>query len=223
MKLESFYIESNARRKTRIKILEAAKELLCEYEFENVTMVDIANKCDITQRNLYRYYPNKNFLIIDVAYHVLTSQNIYNSCYFEKNKTLSGIDSLEKIIGSFLDYRKYDAIMLKNLKLIMKFDFYLNTLSSDDPAFLRYTKDYMVDYNITKRNDLRYAIELGIEDGTIELLKSEISLTVEYIIQSSNALLMRIFLKNKEREIFDFNLIDKHIEMIIRSLKSHNH
>ncbi len=219
MKLEDFYDESNAKRKTRIKIIEAAKELLSESDFENVTMIEVANKCDITQRNLYRYYPNKDFLIIDVIFSVINAKNIYNPDYIEKSKNLSGIDTLRMVVESFFYYRQYDEDVFKNYKLVMKFDFYLNTLSNDNPAFIRYTKNYMLDYNSDKRNGLRYALELGMEDGTIEMERNELELTVEYILQSSNALLMRILLKNKEREIFDFNLTDKHTDVIISSLK----
>ena len=219
MKLETFYNESNAKKKTRYKIMNATIALLTDNEFAHVTMMDVANACDITQRNLYRYYNNKDLLIVDAIYHKLNSMLNYESYDFQAREDAKAIDILEEIIKRYIHYNSFDESLLNYMKLIMKFDLFLNTLSDDNPAFIRFSKVYIVDFNMQFRDDLRQVLAKGQSDESIRLAPDAVDLTVEYIIHSSSGLLSRILLKQNERDIFSIDLIDMHIDVIIAALR----
>ncbi len=220
MKLEHFYDESNVKKKTRYKIVNQAIGLLVENEFDKVTMVDVANACDITQRNLYRYYKNKDYLIMDAIYYCVHKYTIYSSPVSVVMQAKTGIEVLRDVMDALAFRHDPDPEIIRAIKLMVKFDYYLNTLERDNPAYERYINEYVADFNIDIRNDLCTALSRGLQDGTIRALTEDVSAIAEYIFQSTSALLTRVLIKQTERKIFSFELVDRHMDMIIAGLKA---
>jgi AcrR family transcriptional regulator len=220
VKLEEFYNESNVKKKTRYKIINQAIRLLAENEFDKVTMIDVAVACDITQRNLYRYYKNKELLIIDAIYHCINEHSIYHSPLAVIAAGKSGIEMLRAILEALTIQLGDDPEIIRTIKLIAKFDYYLNTLDKDNPAYLKYINEYVSDFNTDIRKDLRTALSRGLKDGSIKPFSDDIAAMAEYILQSTSALFTRILIKRRERKLFNYDLITQHINMIISSLKA---
>jgi len=55
------------KREIKKQILEAANERFNHYGFNKTTMAEIANDCDMTAGNLYRYFHNKEEIITQIA------------------------------------------------------------------------------------------------------------------------------------------------------------
>ncbi|QUI22498.1 TetR/AcrR family transcriptional regulator [Vallitalea pronyensis] len=215
MELENFYNDTNFKKKKRYKILNEAIKLFMNNDFSHVTIQDVADACDVTTRTFYRYYSNKDMLIIDAFYHHSNNTYVYDKFDFKAHKDLKGIDILRKMITKNYNEADYD-----NVKFLMKFDLFLNSLDKDSEAFVKYTKDYAVDINADFREDLKKALEIGIDDKTILIDKSDMHLNVEYIIQSIASLMLRILMKQQANKKFSMDLLDRHIDMIIRGFSS---
>lgn len=221
MNVVDFYDESNAKTKTRNKIIDAAIELLIQHDFDQVSMVHIANYLDITQRNLYRYYANKDFLIMDAVCKFLYEHQ-YQHFPKECMQTEKGIVLLQEVLAHHFSIpTDTHRIQLDHLRFLSKFDFYLNTLQNDNPALERYRRLYMADYNEYIRDDIREAITVGLQDGSIILDSTYIDITVESIFQSLASLMGRIIIKKKERELYSHKLLERSIELFIVSLAAH--
>ncbi|MGL1892272.1 MAG: TetR/AcrR family transcriptional regulator [Spirochaetaceae bacterium] len=210
------YKESQTKAKTRQTILSKSLNLFTSNSIESVSLVEIAKVCDITTRNLYRYYPSKEFLVIDCTYFCFYNSQLSNS--FELDTSTTGLYQLKSIMISLINLKEDKTEDIGFTKYIMYFDIYISTLSKTHPAFIKYTKEYLPFIEEEDRYPIKSALMCGIKDGTINIKEEEIDLYDTYILQSIFSLLMRINIKEYENKKINESLVYKHIEIILEHL-----
>lgn len=215
--LASYYDESPTKMKTRYKIIKTGIELFSENGIEAVAMKDIADLCDITTRNLYRYYANKDLMVVDVAYYMflLSAMDSKNRCQDE----MSGMKALEAYIQDMYTIETSELFGLKLIKFILYFDLYLTKMSRSNAAYTKYTEVYLKNLSDLGMMELSEILIKGIEDGSIAIEKDEVEFYTEYIIQSLFSIVTRVLVKEEENPAINRRLIDKHIEIILAYLK----
>ncbi len=70
-----YYYDSPTRRQRRIRILQQLVDLFLKDENYLLTYAEICLALKIERRSLYRYYPTKNDILLDVAYLVVLDNN----------------------------------------------------------------------------------------------------------------------------------------------------
>ncbi len=217
--LSSIYNESRTKQNTRQIILKTALKMFKANEIANTSMQDIAQESEITVRNLYRYYPSKELLAIDVAYYYFTE--VVSQEHIPAALRETGIESLEEILRNYpgipADRKHYDS---DSFRFLTHLDFFLAALDESDPVFIRYTREYVPTFFTKLNNMLALALTQGITDGTIKIDFDEIEHYIEYITQTTLSVLMRISIKEKERPRTNISLYHLHIDMIIHYLKT---
>lgn len=211
-----FYNDSKTKSKTRELLIINSLELFSTNGIDGISLGRIAEACDITTRNLYRYYPSKEYLVIDCAYHSFLRLNEYSHDIESIN--LTGIEYLKKLMLRMLHLKKNREDELNFIKFIMYFDIYIATLEKSHPAFVKYTEKYVPQIDEVNKTDIITALEKGIKDKTINIKNSEIALYDEYIVQSLFSINMRIIIKEYENRSINSSLADKHIEIILDHL-----
>jgi AcrR family transcriptional regulator len=90
------------RKKTRDAITTATMQLLCNTDYENVTIRAIAKKARVTPSNIYKYFENKDELVA-ALYNDLTEDMIngLNSCIEGISDTRS---KLQRVTGFYMEY-----------------------------------------------------------------------------------------------------------------------
>lgn len=214
-KIEDFYNESPTKTNTRYSIINTSMDLFSRSGMDGISMVEIADACKITQRNLYRYYANKEMLVVDVAYHVITASEHIEEV--EINDNDSGYEAVRQIVENIYEE---DQESVKITKFIMYFDLYISKMDKSHPAFILYSTRYVKEMNYPMKTKLSIALKKGIKDGTISIPLSEIELYEEYIVQSLVSILMRVRIKEIENESINMSLAKKHIEVILKHISA---
>ncbi|MBI9015208.1 MAG: TetR/AcrR family transcriptional regulator [Clostridiales bacterium] len=217
-RIEDFYNESPTKTHTRHLIINTSVELFSESGMDAVSMVEIAKACKITTRNLYRYYPNKEMLVVDTAYHVITMSEHLDD--ITVNAEDSGYECVRKIIENIYKEDENLTLNFGIAKFIMYFDLYISKMDKSHPAFVLYTTRYVKAMNLPIKTKLYSALKKGIEDGSITIPISEIELYEEYIIQSLLSILLRVKIKEVENESINSSLVEKHIEVMLKYISS---
>lgn len=217
--IQEFYNESPTKTRTRATIIETAIDLFCEAGIDGASLVDIADKCNITIRNLYRYYANKEMLAVDAAYKVIIEAEHIDEMTI--NPDLNGYENVENIIKIIYMNEETIQFGLQASKFIMYFDLYISKMDKAHPAFILYTTEYVKEMNTPIKALLREALEKGIKDGSVLIKRSDIELYEEYIIQSTISLLMRVMIKESENKALNRSLVEKHIEVILNHIGNH--
>ena len=151
--LNAIYEESNKKSKTRDSIVRSALQIGANKGFSALTMPRVAEDSGITLRNLYRYYENIDWLIIDVMYYFYNSKP--HNEKLQRKTDESGADYLRRIMNEkFMEQFFADDFVLlpgfsnySGLRLMFEFNFFLLKLPPDNPVFLRYTQLYSKDVN----------------------------------------------------------------------------
>jgi len=134
-------------------IVETSAQLFLDKGISSVTIKDVAAKVGVGEATLYRYFANKQNLVVAVATRMAADVRDH---FFDLSAPKAGLDKLRAFYGDFLtvyrerpDYfrfiSKFDATVTPNSGL----DEYENTL-------LPYFEDYLAAYR------------LGREDGTVK-------------------------------------------------------
>ncbi len=212
-KLEDFYNESPTKRKTRLTIIQEAAKFFSDIGIDVVSITDIAQKSDITIRNLYRYYASKEFLVIDVAYHLLYKSDRFSE--LNNASLLDGIDQLALVLNHFYEIEKSDDAGLSLTKFVMYFDLYLYNMGEKHPAYLKYIDDYAPNIQEVGSLDIKNVLIQGIDDGSIDLRGADVDMTVEYIIQSLLSVIMRTLIKESENKKINHELVEQHIKVLV--------
>lgn len=217
-RIEDFYNESPTKTHTRYNILKTSIDLFSESGMDGISMVEVSEACNITTRNLYRYYANKEMLVVDVAYHVIVSSEHYEDDHVMPDD--SGYQSVKKMIENLYKNDENLSENLKVAKFILYFDLYISKMDKLHPAFILYTTQYVKAMNFPIKTKLTEALIKGIKDGTITIPISEIEFYEEYIIQSLLSLLLRVKVKEIENESINMSLVEKHIEVVLKYISS---
>lgn len=93
------------REEAKKRIVEAGLEVMCEKGYCNTTMEDIARRLDVSKPALYRYFKNKDELIVESATYLQTQ---YRKIKFTQNSDICPVDSWVEI---------FDIIMSSDPKI----------------------------------------------------------------------------------------------------------
>ncbi|QUH22395.1 TetR/AcrR family transcriptional regulator [Methanobacterium alkalithermotolerans] len=115
--------ERKKREKEQRKkdIQEAARELLIEKGYENVTMNHIAQKSELARSTLYLYFKNKEEIYLDIAlenFQVLNDK--FQKCY---KKKVSGMEKIRLLTRAYIKfYQEYPSYSLSRFYYEIPFD-----------------------------------------------------------------------------------------------------
>ncbi|MEO4051993.1 TetR/AcrR family transcriptional regulator [Solibacillus sp. CAU 1738] len=146
------------KERRRQKILESAFQVFARKGFEWTTMQDVADEANIGVATVFRYFPKKNKLIINVIIYILenslpTFQQIFN----EKG---TGYEKFEQLLNHYI--RLSEPGSLNNMKLLEAFETYI--VFAQEP--LEDLDEYYAAYaGIT--NIISDMIQQGKQDGSI--------------------------------------------------------
>lgn len=223
--LEEIYKEGKVKTASRKKIVHSALQLALLGSIESLSMQAVANKAGITLRNLYRYYDNKDLLIVDVIYYVISHFSV-DTDFPPINTSHSGLDLLRSLLCRFYvenpvryEDEELEVDEIAVYKLVNNFDYYLLTLDESNPAYQRYVSFYMKTENTFLNDYIDSLLEKGIEDGSIRIPQREIVLYRELITQSMMGLRDRVLLKEHEQKTVNMALLWKNVDMIIAYLE----
>lgn len=210
--IQKLYKDSPTKAKTRERIIQSAISLFSEKGMEAVLMKEIASGCDITTRNLYRYYPNKEMLVIDAAYVMFES---FTSAITPENNGETIPIQIKNHLQKYIKVEKSDKGGIKFTRFIMYFDLYINKMSKENPAYIRYVEEYRDKINGDGYTALTSLLVQGINDGSLGIELEEVDFYVVYIIQSLTSIMMRAIVKESENPTINDTLVDKQIDVII--------
>ena len=140
-------------------IISIASEMFLSEGIENVNIKDIANKADVGEATIYRYFSNKQTLVIYAAQKM--AENLHND-YFDLDDSTDGITMVEAFYNNFLKiysehpeyYRfiaEFDAIIQENSQL----ENYEYTLLPYMEIFLDAYEKGLIDKSIKMVDDIR--------------------------------------------------------------------
>lgn len=147
--------ESNTRRRTRARIVTAAKDLFVKHGVIEIPMQEIADACEITRTTLYDYFSNKNDLLQAAVYEGLLELYRFD---LPMPAYLDGFEKLRLFVQAL-----FDRFLEKRHIMRLLLTYYQTT----DPA--------QVDENdiqqaiVAKQHGyfVFHVIKEGIEDGTV--------------------------------------------------------
>ncbi len=152
MEIKANYNESRFKTKQRNFILQTAYHLFVERGIENVTMLEIAQACDIERRSLYNYYNDKDQLAFDIA-----------KCFFSSIEAISAIkdrsfenkyEEIKALVYAFYDFAISDP---DAIRFSLHFDHYFVS-RAEYTSYIRKAIDNILHVTLIKE---------GIEDGSI--------------------------------------------------------
>jgi AcrR family transcriptional regulator len=214
--INDFYNESRTKSKSRTLILEAATALFMQKGMERVTMTEIASKCEMTLRNIYRYYDTKEALIMDSAYYIFSYKKYVRKNVAYDNRT--GLDLLRDNLFKLFSIKNNDEY-LSFVQYIMYFDLFMSKLDNFHPAFIRYQSILRPVIDDSLYVELSEYLNIGILDGSIKVDEKEIDFYTAFISQSLFSLMMRVTMQRDLNPTIDETMITKQIDMIIDYLK----
>lgn len=134
------------------KIVEAAKELFTERGLNDVQMKDIAERAGAGVATVFRYFPKKDELIVEVAIRSLDAVE----AEFRRIISLkaSAFERLELLLDTLLDAQK--AEYYKSARFREAFESYASFRTEPLPAIGRY---------LTRQRQIMDLLEPLIEDG----------------------------------------------------------
>ena len=136
-------------------LLDTAIELFFMSSIEKVTIRDIAQKANVGEATLYRYFGNKTNIVFAA---VRKLQSIVASNYFKVEKGNSGYDKLSIFYHSYLDIFNE---RVEFYRFIREFDLFV--ITQDDTNLSEYENEIN-----QYKNFYLESYKLGLKDGTIK-------------------------------------------------------
>ena len=135
-------------------LVDMAMDLFMARSINEVTIKDIAVAAQVGEATLYRYFGNKQTIVVQVA---MKLKNIVDADYFQVNDKMNGYEKLEAF------YMSYYSIFVNHpdfYKFLSEFDAYMTGENSDvlnpyEEAIDQFKHAYM------------HAYEEGLKDGSI--------------------------------------------------------
>lgn len=145
-------------------MLSAARHLFTDYGFEKTTMQKIADEAGVGVATVFRYFPKKELLIIEVVKEVI---EVMVPRFEEITKSpQSGYDKMDAILDAYIDYifsANREAIIL-----LESFEYYI----AYNPMEESLTKEIYQTYAKIGRI-VDQVIQDGVQDGSILLDSTE--------------------------------------------------
>ena len=191
-------------------IVDIATDLFMCRSVSEVTIRDIAISAQVGEATIYRYFGNKQNLVMKVA---MKLQNIVSEGFFRLEKGKNGFEKLA------LFYESYYEIFNKHpdfYKFLNEFDAYIAVEKSDDMnpyenAIDQYKAFYMKAY------------ELGLKDGSIKKQK-DINMfyfsTTHALLELCKKLAFKKAVLNQDKQIEKDSEIKCLIDIILVSLNN---
>lgn len=143
----------------KMVMIEQATLLFIAHGFENTTMNQIAEKANVGIATLFRYFPNKESLIIDVVKHVIEERiPVYEEIYTAQGK---GYEKVERLLDMYLQYIYGESTPY--IKLLEAFEVYISFNEIDKQLVQEIEESYGA-YNFY----IRKMLVEGQEDGSIK-------------------------------------------------------
>lgn len=147
-----------AKQRKRQQMLVAARHLFTEHGFERTTMQKIADEASVGVATLFRYFPRKELLIIEIIKEVIEEM----VPFFEEIHlaSSSGYEKIEAFLDAYIQYMytaNRDAVIL-----LESFEYYI--------AYNPIEEDLLneVSHSYTKIGSiLNYALEQGVKECSI--------------------------------------------------------
>ena len=191
-------------------IVDIATDLFMCRSVSEVTIRDIAISAQVGEATIYRYFGNKQNLVMKVA---MKLQNIVSEGFFRLEKGKNGFEKLT------LFYESYYEIFNKHpdfYKFLNEFDAYIAVEKSDDMnpyenAIDQYKAFYMKAY------------ELGLKDGSVKKQK-DIDMfyfsTTHALLELCKKLAFKKAVLNQDKQIEKDSEIKCLIDIILVSLNN---
>lgn len=137
------------------KIVEAAKELFTERGLNDVQMKDVAERAGAGVATVFRYFPKKDELIVEVAIRSLDAVEIE----FQRIVSMksSAFERLEQLLDTLLDAQK--AEQYKSARFREAFESYASFRSDPLPEIDRY---------LARQRQIMDSLEPLIKDGATD-------------------------------------------------------
>ncbi|MCH1624628.1 TetR/AcrR family transcriptional regulator [Ferdinandcohnia quinoae] len=107
----------------RRNMITAAKRLFTEYGFENTTMQNIADEARVGVATLFRYFPKKDLLIIEVVKDAIDQQAPRFEEILKSHKT--GIEKIDDVLTTYIGFiseeNRESAMLLEAFELYIAF------------------------------------------------------------------------------------------------------
>ena len=215
--LNDIYKESPTKAKSRLKIIDNAFDLFSEQGFDSFSLKDIAEMSGITIRNLYRYYSSKEALIIDVAFHYIST---FNSTHpITLDITLTGYEQLKDVLQKQIEHKLLSVENHTMITFIGYFDIYMTKSNLEHEVIKNYINVYAPILKENLLESIKQALIKGVKDNTLIIEMFEVDCYVGYIYHSLMSLMSRIAVKRYEIDIQQYDFIQKHINVLLHHLK----
>jgi len=148
----------------RRSMISAARKLFAEYGFENTTMQNIADEAKVGVATLFRYFPRKEDLIIEVVKEAIEQQVPRFEEITQSNKT--GIEKMEDVLTAYIDFISEEY--RETTKLLEAFELYITFVPVEKSMLEEIEKAYGEISSIVAE-----IVKEGKEDGSIQLSISD--------------------------------------------------
>lgn len=148
----------------RRSMISAARKLFAEYGFENTTMQNIADEAKVGVATLFRYFPRKEDLIIEVVKEAIEQQVPRFEEITQSNKT--GIEKMEDVLTAYIDFTTEEY--RETTKLLEAFELYITFVPVEKSMLEEIEKAYGEISSIVAE-----IVKEGKEDGSIQLSISD--------------------------------------------------
>lgn len=161
-----------AKQIKRQQMLNAARMLFTDNGFERTTMQKIADNANVGVATLFRYFPKKELLIIEVVKEVIEEMVPQFEAIAHASK--SGYDKIEAILDAYIQY--IFSANLQAVTLLESFEYYMAYNPVEEKLLDEIRQSY------TKIGRLiTHSLQQGSSDGSITSQKAT-HLTIQTIM-----------------------------------------
>jgi len=187
------------REQTKMKIFNAAIDIIIAEGYENLSIRKIAEKIEYSPGVIYNYFKDKNEIVrLIIAEHMhKICESIYSMGLLEKEPRVALEQGLTKFAASMLENRQqYKAIMLSGLNLSMFSE---------------------IDLETGKLNELLiHVLNTGKKTGVFVVENEE--MTSMLLISAIFGLINTIVQENLTDEHMQFTLIKSYVDILVRGV-----
>ncbi len=191
-------------------VVDVATKLFLQDSINTVTIKDIAVEADLGEATIYRYFSNKENIILACVFKLMDD---IAANYFKLSQGKTGFDKLSIFYNSFLDVFKNDPDFFFFLK---EFDAFLYANKVKNlKAFERDINQYKIYFT--------NAYDLGLQDGSIKEVKNIdvfYFATTHSILELCKKLSLKRALLTQDKTIKKTLEIQCLINLILQSLKA---
>jgi len=169
----------------RQKIVEAAERVFLQKGIENATMQDIADEEKVGVATVFRYFPKKEMLIIEVASNIVETE--FFSYRAITGQPGTGLEKLEKMLDAWIGFVQARQDHLKFLEF---FDNYVANKGMSPDIMERYEDVFQ---RLTMFEDV---LREGIKDGSIRQ-DADVTEVIATVSHSLMSLAQKLALRGK--------------------------